>query len=200
MRKKPARKVLRKTGARRKATATKGPQPIGKITHYFDKLRVGIIKLRAPLETGKYIAVRGHGKDFVQKVSSMQLNHKNITKAKKGWEIGIKVDGVVKEGDQVYLEKTPAQTAAQSFSYTALFNGKPERPAFLSLQKQPPQMYSQIAKPAAQPSNFMFPQMASSPRTLSPSPMWQKPATPVQPKAASPKKPADYRDTKFLSF
>ncbi len=76
---------------------------IGKITHYFGKIGVGVIELIAGLKVGDKIHIIGGDRDFEQTVESMQVEHESIKKAKKGEAIGLKLDGVVKEGDKVYL-------------------------------------------------------------------------------------------------
>jgi putative protease len=77
---------------------------IGKITHYFGKIDVGIIKIEnGELNIGDTIHIKGHTSDFTQQVTSMQIEHDQIQKAKKGDDIGIKVDQKVHEHDEVYL-------------------------------------------------------------------------------------------------
>ncbi len=77
---------------------------IGKITHYFGKISVGIIKIEnGELNIGDTIHIKGHTSDFTQTISSMQIEHEQIQKAKKGDDIGIKVDEKVHEHDEVYL-------------------------------------------------------------------------------------------------
>lgn len=75
---------------------------IGKITHYFGKIEVGIVELSKPLKVGETIHIKGSSTDFEQAVDSMQIEHENIEKAKKGDVIGLKVKDKVKEGDEVY--------------------------------------------------------------------------------------------------
>ena len=76
---------------------------IGKITHYFGKISVAIVELSGVLKAGDKIHVKGGSTDFEQDISSMQIEHENLEKAKKGDEIGLKVDEKVREGDEVYL-------------------------------------------------------------------------------------------------
>lgn len=78
-------------------------QPIGKITHFYSHLGVGIIALTAPLKVGDSIHVKGHTTDFTQKVASLQLNHQDINAGKKGDEAGVKLDQKVRHGDTVSL-------------------------------------------------------------------------------------------------
>ncbi len=72
---------------------------IGIITHYFDKLGVGTIKLSSTLKTGDSITVKNKaGEDvFTQEIVSMQIDHQEINSAKKGDEIGLKFDEPVKK-------------------------------------------------------------------------------------------------------
>lgn len=104
-------KKSRKTKPRRKTkTAPKRlliqrlpkEKEIGIITHYFDKISVGIIKLKAPLAISEHIHIKGKNTDFTQVISSMQYNHKDITLAERGLEIGIKVAEPTRENDVVY--------------------------------------------------------------------------------------------------
>ncbi len=75
---------------------------IGKITHYFNKISVAVVELSDEIKVGDTIKIVGHGQEFTQTVSSMQIEHKNVEKASKGQSIGLKVDQPVKEGDIVY--------------------------------------------------------------------------------------------------
>ena len=80
----------------------KKEKKIGKITHYFTKIEVGIIKLTSSLVVGEIIHIKGHTTDFEQTVESIQINHKEVKKAGKGKEIGFKADEPVREGDEVF--------------------------------------------------------------------------------------------------
>lgn len=71
---------------------------IGVITHYFDKISVGIIKLEAPLKKGETIKIG----EVEQPVDSMQVDHQDIDEAKPDQEVGVKVSQKVREGDEVY--------------------------------------------------------------------------------------------------
>ena len=74
---------------------------IGKITHYFPKVRAAVIKLKAPLSVGETIKIKGHTTDFKQVISSMQIDHVAVTTAKKGAEIGLLVKSRVRQHDRV---------------------------------------------------------------------------------------------------
>lgn len=75
---------------------------VGKITHYFGKIEVGIIELSKKLNVGDMIHIKGGTTDFEQKVKSIQIEHEDLEKAKKGDVIGLKVKEKVREEDEVY--------------------------------------------------------------------------------------------------
>lgn len=76
---------------------------IGKVTHYYDKIKVAIIELDSSLANGEKIKfVRGGEDLFEQTVDSMQIEHEKIEKAKKGDIIGLKTSEDVKEGAEVF--------------------------------------------------------------------------------------------------
>jgi len=99
-----AKSIRKKKIAPKRLPAKKPPKEkeIGIITHYFDKISVGIIKLKAPLAISEHIHIKGKNTDFTQAISSMQYNHKDITLAERGLEIGIKVNEPTHENDVVY--------------------------------------------------------------------------------------------------
>ena len=75
---------------------------IGVISNYFDHVKVAAIKLGGALKVGDKIhIVGGEDTDFQQKVASMQIHNDKVEKAKKGDEIGIKVNHKVRKGYKV---------------------------------------------------------------------------------------------------
>ncbi|OGG26870.1 hypothetical protein A2960_01775 [Candidatus Gottesmanbacteria bacterium RIFCSPLOWO2_01_FULL_39_12b] len=75
---------------------------IGTITHYYDKIGVAVVKLIKPMVAGDTIKISGKGREFTQVVSSIQKEHQELKKAKKGDDIGMKVDQPVKPKDVVF--------------------------------------------------------------------------------------------------
>lgn len=75
---------------------------VGKVTHYYPKIGVAVVKLKAGLAKGDKIAIKGKTANFEQVVESMQVEHAAIEKAKKGQSVGLKVGQEVHEGDGVY--------------------------------------------------------------------------------------------------
>ncbi len=104
--KKTVKKVSAKggstSGGKKAAKALPKRKPIGKVTHFFDKIKVAIIKFNKPVKVGAQICFEGNKTCFPQVLNSMQYNHESIKLAKKGKEVGVKVKKEVKEGDLVF--------------------------------------------------------------------------------------------------
>ena len=75
---------------------------IGRITHFFSKINVAVIELKAPLKVGDTIVIKGPTTDFQQVVESMQIENKNVQTGEAGQSIGMKVIQRVRETDRVY--------------------------------------------------------------------------------------------------
>jgi putative protease len=99
---KPARKPVRKPVKKRAAIKKPKENIIGKVTHYFPKVRAAVIKLKAPLAVGDVVKIKGHTTDFTQNVASLQIDRVPINVAKKGQEIGLLVNSRVRQHDVVY--------------------------------------------------------------------------------------------------
>ncbi len=97
------KKLFAKKSRAGKKQAKKGQgKEIGVITHYFGKISVGIIKLKDSLKINDKIQIKGAHSDFSQVIKSMQVNHKDVSSASKGEEVGIKVEQRVHPNDKVY--------------------------------------------------------------------------------------------------
>ena len=75
---------------------------IGKVIHFYDKLLVAIVRLEDDLKVGDEIKIIKGDKEFAQKVESMQVDHEPVAEAKKGSEVGMKVDQEVQKGAKIY--------------------------------------------------------------------------------------------------
>jgi len=75
---------------------------IGKITHYFGHINVGIVELSDGLRVGDKIRIKGHTSDLVEDVPSMQIEHVDVSEANVGDAVGIKVTQKVHVNDKVY--------------------------------------------------------------------------------------------------
>ncbi|MBI2013478.1 MAG: translation elongation factor-like protein [Candidatus Colwellbacteria bacterium] len=78
------------------------PKPIGVIKHYYGGIKVAIIKFKRAVNVGDEINIVGATTNFKTKIKSMQYDHKDIKRAAKGKEVGIKVSKRVREGDEVF--------------------------------------------------------------------------------------------------
>lgn len=76
---------------------------VGEITHYFSNINVAVLKLSGSLKVGDTIRiVGGVDTDFEQVVDSMEIEHQKVKQAKKGDDVGLKVEQQVREGYKVY--------------------------------------------------------------------------------------------------
>ena len=76
---------------------------VGKVTHYFPKIGVAVVEVtQGSMKVGDEIRIKGKTTDFVQKVSSMQIEHDKIEMAEPGISIGMKVSEPVRANDLVY--------------------------------------------------------------------------------------------------
>jgi translation elongation factor EF-1alpha len=75
---------------------------VGKVTHYFTKIGVGVIELSDELRVGDRISIEGSTTNIQQVVESMQIEKKPVQSAGPGQSIGLKVKDRVREGDLVY--------------------------------------------------------------------------------------------------
>ena len=75
---------------------------IGKVTDFFAKPVVAGIELTDTVKIGDKIHIKGATTDMELVVESMQIDRVDITAAKPGDLVGIKVPDRVRRGDKVY--------------------------------------------------------------------------------------------------
>ena len=75
---------------------------IGKVTHWYDKAGVAVLDLSSPLKVGDSVKVKKGEEEFEETVSSMQVDHKDVSSAKKGDEVAVKFSQKAKEGALIY--------------------------------------------------------------------------------------------------
>ncbi len=87
------------------SVATKRKKLVGRVLNYFVKNKVASVEiLSGSLKVGDKILVIGNKTGVLkQKVSSMHLDYKNVSKVKKGDVIGLLVSERVRKNDEVYL-------------------------------------------------------------------------------------------------
>ena len=75
---------------------------IGTINHYYTKIKVAIVDLKALVKVGDKVRIIGATTDFSQTIGSIEIEHEKVERAKSGDSIGIKVRKRVRKKDIVY--------------------------------------------------------------------------------------------------
>lgn len=75
---------------------------VGRVTHFYSHLCVVVLELTDGLKVGDKIHILGHTTDFVQKVTSMEINHHHVVSVKAGDDVALKVIEPVRVHDVVY--------------------------------------------------------------------------------------------------
>jgi len=76
---------------------------IGKILHYYPRIKVATIKLSSAINIGEKFCVIGNKTGIENfEIKEMQIKHKSVESAKKYDEIGIKLNKLVRKNDEVY--------------------------------------------------------------------------------------------------
>jgi len=82
----------RVTTAKKKVAKIAKPKVLGKVEHYYDKIGVAIVRLVTPVAVGDTVSFRRNAFTHTQFVQSLQIDHVQVPRAKKGDVIGMKVD------------------------------------------------------------------------------------------------------------
>ena len=77
-------------------------EELGRVNEFFARPVVAGIDLTAPLKVGDKIHILGHTTDLETVVESMQIHNVDVTEAKAGDAVGIKVSDRVRRGDHIY--------------------------------------------------------------------------------------------------
>lgn len=75
---------------------------IGLVTDFFVRPVVAGVKVEGAINLGDSIHIKGHTTDMELVVKSMQIDGADITEAKPGDIIGLKVSDRVRHGDIIY--------------------------------------------------------------------------------------------------
>jgi translation initiation factor IF-2 len=75
---------------------------VGRVMDFFARPVVAGIDVTDTLKVGDRIHIKGHTTDIEMDIASMQINNENVSQAKKGDSVGIKVPDRVRVGDLVY--------------------------------------------------------------------------------------------------
>ncbi|KAF5080495.1 putative protease YdcP [anaerobic digester metagenome] len=89
------------TSSYNQATHTK--QDVGEVVNYYSQVNAAEIRLWNPLKVGDEIIVQGPTTgSIIQRVESMQIDHRDIFEAHKGQNVGILLTRKVRPGDIIY--------------------------------------------------------------------------------------------------
>ena len=75
---------------------------IARVTHWYDKLGVAVLDLKNSLKVGDRVKVRHGEEEFDDVITSMQIDHVAVAKAKKGDEVAVKLSGRAKDGSRLF--------------------------------------------------------------------------------------------------
>jgi len=75
---------------------------VGKVSDFFAHVVVAGVDMTGSLKVGDKIHIKGHTTDIEMDLTSMQIENKDVSQAKKGKSVGIKVPERVRPGDVVY--------------------------------------------------------------------------------------------------
>jgi selenocysteine-specific translation elongation factor len=75
---------------------------VGVVNDFFSHVVVAGINMTGTLKVGDKIHIKGHTTDIEMNINSMQIDNKNVTEAKAGQSVGIKVPERVRSGDKVF--------------------------------------------------------------------------------------------------
>ncbi len=75
---------------------------IGTVSDFFSRPVVAGITMTGTMKIGDKIHIKGHTTDIEMVVTSMQIDNVNVTEAKTGDAVGIKVPDRVRRGDDVF--------------------------------------------------------------------------------------------------
>ena len=94
------KKILKKHMSSAKKVPSK-PKIIGRVVHYYGKPGVAIVEVATAIALGEVVRIRHGEHEMAQAVTSLQIDHQPVIKAKKGDIIGMKVSMKAPEGSLV---------------------------------------------------------------------------------------------------
>jgi len=77
-------------------------EAVGKVSDFFARPVVAGIEMTGTLKLGDKIHITGHTTDIEMVLDSMQIDNADVTEAKPGDSVGIKVPDRVRRGDTIY--------------------------------------------------------------------------------------------------
>ena len=71
---------------------------IGKVTHWYDKIGVAVVKLTGTLKKGDKVVIKRGDEEVEDTITSIQVDHKDVDSAGKSDDVAIKLSKKAKEG------------------------------------------------------------------------------------------------------
>ena len=75
---------------------------IGQISHFYDRISVAVLSLTEILSVGDKVHIKGHTTDFVQEITSLEIEHQKVSSGSPEDQVALKVNEPVKKGDTIY--------------------------------------------------------------------------------------------------
>jgi putative protease len=75
---------------------------VAEVQDYYHEVGVAALKVISDIRIGDVLHFRGSTTDLLQEISSMQIDHAQIKRARPGDRVGIKVMEKVRPHDRVY--------------------------------------------------------------------------------------------------
>ncbi len=86
------------------SAATQKKIQVGKVTNFYSRIKVASVELlHRGLEVGDKILIEGETTYCQVEISSLQINGKEVTRAEKGEEVGIKLSTKARKKDKVFI-------------------------------------------------------------------------------------------------
>jgi translation initiation factor IF-2 len=78
-------------------------QLIGTVVHYFKGPSVAVVRMtEGELAVGDRLRFHGHTTEFTEQVTSMEVNHQKVQRARAGEEVAIQIVDRARPHDQVF--------------------------------------------------------------------------------------------------
>lgn len=77
-------------------------EQVGIVTHFYRRISVAVVQLSAPLAIGDTIHIVGRITNFLQPVSSMEIDYHKIESVDAGQEVAIQMDEYTRRGDTIF--------------------------------------------------------------------------------------------------
>jgi hypothetical protein len=75
---------------------------IGKVTHWYDKAQVAVLRLTDSLATGDSVKIVKGETEFTEVIGSMEIDKKAVSSVKAGEEVAVKLSQPTKEGALIF--------------------------------------------------------------------------------------------------